>query len=70
MMFRVNWSTAALAELAQIWKSASSSDDSLLVWAVADLAYRLERDPHNEGESRPMGTQVVFRVPWQSGTTS
>ena len=62
-MYRVIWSLVARAELAAIWNSAPASDDQLLVWAVADLAFRLERDPEYEGESRPMGTRVTFSWP-------
>ncbi len=63
MMSRVIWAPDARAELAAIWNSASASDDQLLVWAVADLVFRLERDPENEGESRPMCTRVMFSWP-------
>lgn len=62
-MYRVIWANAALTELATIWNNAPASDAQLLVWAVADLAFRLERDPENEGESRPMGTRVTFSWP-------
>lgn len=63
MMFRVIWTTASRAELAAIWNSAQESDDQLLVWAVADLAFRLERDPENEGESRPDNMRITFSWP-------
>ena len=62
-MHPLTWSNTARAELAAIWNSAPTSDDQLLIWAVSDIAFRLERDPENEGESRPMNTRVMFSRP-------
>ncbi|MBY0459871.1 MAG: hypothetical protein K2V38_21340, partial [Gemmataceae bacterium] len=46
-----------------VWNAAPPSDDQLLIWAVSDLVFRLERDPHNEGESRPQNTRVLISRP-------
>jgi hypothetical protein len=62
-MYRVNWAQVARTELAAIWNSASPSDDQLLIWAVSDLVFRLERYPETEGESRAMNTRVTFSRP-------
>ena len=62
-MYRIVWATVAQTELAAIWNAAPPSDDELLVWAVSDLVYQLEREPENEGESRPMDTRVAFCRP-------
>lgn len=59
-MHPVNWAPAALAELATIWNTAPTSDNQLLIWAVSDLVFLLERDPENEGESQPMNTRITF----------
>ena len=44
-MYRVVWGLEARAELARIWNAALASDDQLLIWAVSDLVFRLERRP-------------------------
>lgn len=62
-MFRVIWANAARTELATIWNTAPASDDQLLIWAVADLAFRLEHDPENEGESRYGNMRMTFSWP-------
>jgi hypothetical protein len=62
-MYSVDWSSMARAELSTIWNTAPVSDDQLLIWAVADIVFRLERDPENEGESRPMATRVLYSWP-------
>jgi hypothetical protein len=62
-MYQVIWTTSARLELAAIWNSAQPADDQLLIWAVADIAFRLARDPNNEGESRPQDTRVMFSWP-------
>jgi hypothetical protein len=63
MMFRIIWAPASRAELATIWNTAQSSDDQLLIWAVSDLVFRLERNPRNEGESRPNNMRITFSWP-------
>ena len=62
-MYRVVWTDTARTELRAIWNSAPASDDPLLIWAVADIAFRLERNPESEGESRPQNTRVMFSRP-------
>lgn len=62
-MHRVIWAAAARAELAAIWNAAPATDDQLLIWAASDLTFRLERDPENEGESRPNNMRVTFSWP-------
>lgn len=62
-MYRIIWSVAARAELAAIWNAAPPSDDQLLIWVVADLAFRLERYPETEGESRYQNMRVTFSRP-------
>jgi hypothetical protein len=62
-MHRVMWAVVARVELAAIWNSSSPSEDQLLIWAVADLVFRLERYPETDGESRPMDTRVTFSRP-------
>jgi hypothetical protein len=63
MMYRIIWAVDARAELATIWNSAPASDDQLLIWAISDLVFRLERDPEHEGESRHGNTRVTFSWP-------
>jgi hypothetical protein len=62
-MYRIMWAPAALTELNAIWNGAPVSDDQLLIWAVSDLTFRLERDPENEGESRYHNMRVTFSWP-------
>ncbi|MBN9120116.1 MAG: hypothetical protein J0I06_13280 [Planctomycetes bacterium] len=62
-MYRVIWAPAARVELAAIWNSASTGDDQLLIWAVSDLVFRLERYPETEGESRYQNMRVTFSWP-------
>jgi hypothetical protein len=62
-MYHVTWAPAARVELAAIWNTAPPSDDQLLIWAVSDLVFRLERDPENEGESRYPNMRVTFSWP-------
>jgi hypothetical protein len=62
-MYRVAWTITARGELAAIWNAAPTSDDQLLVWAVSDLVYQLERDPENVGESRYSTMRIMFSWP-------
>jgi hypothetical protein len=62
-MYRIEWTDTARAELRAIWNSAPPTDDQLLLWAVADITFLLQRDPHNEGESRSQGTRILFSRP-------
>jgi hypothetical protein len=63
MMFQVIWAQAARAELAAIWNAALESDDQLLIWAVSDLVFRLQRRPESEGESRYQNMRITFSWP-------
>jgi hypothetical protein len=63
MMFQLVWTDAARAELRAIWYGAPASDSQLLIWAIADVAFRLQRDPLNEGESRPLNTRIMCSWP-------
>ena len=62
-MYQIEWADTARAELRAIWNAAPASDNQLLIWAVADIAFRLERDPENEGESRIQGMRVMSSRP-------
>ncbi|HEY1190750.1 MAG TPA: hypothetical protein VGE74_24175 [Gemmata sp.] len=62
-MYQVHWTDAARAELRATWNAALPGNAPLLIWAVTDIAFRLERDPNNEGESRPQNTRVTFSYP-------
>ncbi len=62
-MYRVFWAPIARVELAAIWNVAPPGDDQLLIWAVSDLVFLLERYAETEGESRPEGTRVAFSRP-------
>ena len=62
-MHRVIWGPVARAELAAIWNAARASDEQLLIWAVAELVFELERQSETVGESRYANMRVTFSRP-------
>ncbi len=63
MYWHLEWTQLALDEVIAIWRGVPATRLSLLEWAIADINYRLIRDPENEGESRPHNTRVMFSWP-------
>jgi hypothetical protein len=62
-MFQVEWAQSALDELSAIWTPANSSVRQAITAASHTLDQRLQRDPRNEGESRPGGRRLTFVPP-------
>lgn len=62
-MYRIVWTDVARAELRAIWYASDPSDDRLLIWAVSEFDFHLQRDPENVGESRSMGTRIMISRP-------
>jgi hypothetical protein len=62
-VFSVAWHDRALDQLANAWVQADSPTRAAIQQSVATLDNRLERDPENEGESRPSGLRVSFEAP-------
>jgi hypothetical protein len=50
-MFRVQWLSEALDELATIWLTADAALRALITAAAHDLDHQLESTPHLVGES-------------------
>jgi hypothetical protein len=63
MNFRVVWRQSALNELARIWSSADSAERSAITRAAHEIHLRLERNPHDEGESRSPELHVLIELP-------
>lgn len=62
-MHAIDWLHAAVDELQVLWTTADAAGRAVLEWAITDFDYRLARDPHNEGESRPGNYRVAFSWP-------
>ena len=62
-MYQVHWLQTALNELAAAWTPASSSLRQAITLAARDIDQALQRDPENEGESRPDDQRVMFAPP-------
>jgi hypothetical protein len=62
-MFRVEWLQSALDELATIWMQADAVLRQAITAASHSIEQRLQRDPLNEGESRPGGRRIMFVPP-------
>jgi hypothetical protein len=62
-MFTVLWADAALNELANLWVQADSSLRKAITAATNQIDKRLQKDPHNEGESRGGQARVLFEFP-------
>jgi plasmid stabilization system protein ParE len=61
MNYTVIWLPDAEQELAALW--LDSPDRDLVTKAAAVIDQLLERDPENEGESRPDGRRILFASP-------
>lgn len=61
MNYSVIWLPDAEQELADLW--LNSTDRGALTNAAAVLDQLLERDPANEGESRPNDRRILFAPP-------
>lgn len=61
MNYSVIWLPAAEQELAALW--LNSSDRGAITKAAAVLDQLLEKDPANEGESRPNDRRILFAPP-------
>jgi len=62
-MFLVEWLQSVLDELARLWTEADSALRKAITAASHEIDQRLQRDPHNEGESRSMGRRIMFVAP-------
>jgi hypothetical protein len=62
-MFQVEWLQSALDELARLWIQADSTLRQALTAAAHEVDQRLQRDPVNEGESRPGRRRIMFVPP-------
>lgn len=62
-MFQVEWLQIALDELTDFWAQADSTQRENITAASHALEQRLQRDPANEGESRPGGRRITFIPP-------
>jgi hypothetical protein len=62
-MFRVEWIQSALDELARLWTQADAALRQGLSAAGNEIDRRLQRNPVNEGESRPEGRRITFVAP-------
>ena len=61
MTFRVEWETAALDDLDQIWREADDKEgiENTAVRINTELTYQ----PLSAGESRDNGRRVLFKFP-------
>ena len=62
-MFRVRWKRSAVNQLARVWVQANSAERQAITAASHEVDLRLQRDPENEGESRPKGRRIMFEAP-------
>ena len=62
-MFRVEWLQSALDELAAVWVPAGSALRQAITTAAHEAELQLQRNPEEEGESRPRGDRVHFALP-------
>jgi hypothetical protein len=60
-MFTVRWSEVTRDQLADAWLQAS--DRNAVTTASSEIDHRLERNPTNEGESRPAGRRILIVRP-------
>lgn len=62
-MFRVDWHSSALDEIAVIWTGADSNLRKTIAAAGHAINQRLRADAPNDGESRPGGRRLTFAAP-------
>ena len=62
MMFRVEWTQSALNELANVWLLAGPGQRTAVTRAATEIERRLQADPLNESDSRPVG-RVIIELP-------
>lgn len=62
-MFKVRWTRRALNTLAGLWVQGDSGQRQAITAASHAIDQRLQRDPHNEGESRSKRRRVTFVPP-------
>ena len=62
-MFRVEWRSIALNDLAQAWIEADSELRELIAQASQVVDRRLAQTPETAGESRSEGRRVMFVYP-------
>lgn len=61
MKYTVIWLPNAEQELAALWLNAP--DRGAVTKAAAVMDQLLEKEPENEGESRPNGRRILFAAP-------
>jgi hypothetical protein len=62
-MFRVEWLSEAVSELADIWIKADSQSRQVITEATHNLDRELQTDPFRESESREGEVRVLFTRP-------
>lgn len=62
-MFRVEWLSSALSELAEIWTREDAALRQAITAATAQIDQKLRLDPSLQGESRSGGRRVLFEAP-------
>ena len=63
MTFDVEWDPAAEAELTRIWIAADALLRGTITKSTRALDRLLEKDPVNQGESRPNDRRIMFDLP-------
>ena len=61
MNYRVIWVPRAEQELAELWLNAPNRD--AVTRAAQEIDELLRKGPSDEGESRPRGRRILFRLP-------
>ena len=63
MTFDVEWDPAAEAELTRIWIASDSELRTAITKSARAIDRLLEKDPINQGESRPNDRRIIFDLP-------
>jgi plasmid stabilization system protein ParE len=62
MKFDVEWDPAAENELTEIWLNASAELRATITQAARAMDRLLEKDPAEQGESRPNNQRMMFEL--------
>jgi len=63
MIYMVIWLRRALNELTTLWLNADSALRRAITAAANQIDKALQRNPENQGESRPDGERILFVGP-------
>ena len=63
MPYHVDWVDKALADLAELWTEADSTERLVINAAAQEIDARLGADPLGQGESRSKGRRLMFVGP-------